>query len=191
MDNEAKAYWAQKRKEMMRRERRNRGYGGQPLSITSLIIGLMVLAWLITLIAPQMLYSIPSSLRFIVRLIFSLFFPGTLIGLAFSALFVWFIGGSIEASVKPWQYLLVFLGSGLIGSLVLLTSVGFATTLGPFGLAGAYVYQLSRWGGGQAAQWVLGLLLINVIFTGFQPTLWLAMALSFGTGLLLAKSLLR
>ncbi|CAB1127523.1 conserved membrane protein of unknown function [Candidatus Hydrogenisulfobacillus filiaventi] len=186
MDREARAFWKQRRREMLRRERRQRGLGGGT-RITWGLIGLLAAGWLLETVAPGIPVFLAAAGGPVVRLLLAWWLPGGLLGLVFAGAFVWLIGSQLEAVLPAWQYLLLFILPGLAGALVTSIAGGFAGGLAPFGLAGGYVALLRRISPEGAAQWALGLLLINVLLTGLNWPVLAAMAVTFGAGYGLAR----
>lgn len=195
MDPEARAYWAKQRREMLRRNRRRGGgFGGRIGPVTIALIVLMVLGWLVEAFFPGLLEFVallpPAAGEPLSLLIYTIL-PGGLIGLVFAGFFVAMIGSMVEQFTAPWQYLVIFFGAGIIGALVgrLVGGYAVAGSLAGFGLAGAYVRAMGRFDSGGAARWALGLLVINVILSGFQPAVLTAMLGSFAGGYVIALAL--
>jgi membrane associated rhomboid family serine protease len=190
MDRETKKFWRQQRRQMLQRDRRMRGgwHQGSPITIT--LIGLMVVGWLIEMVLPSALLDIavlPGG-RWLSLLVATVL-PSGLLGLLFSGLFVWIVGPAVESVAKPVIYLLIFFGGGIVGGLVTNfmgsnASAGYAA----FGLAGAYVYLMSRINQRGAMQWALLLLVMNAVFSGFQPSLLAGEASAFVAGLAVAAA---
>lgn len=194
MDPEARAYWAQQRRNMLRRNRRRGGGFGSLGPITTALIALMVLGWLVESFFPaalERLALLPPALGEPLSLLVATVLPGSLIGLIFAGLFVAMIGSLVEQVTAPWQYLVIFFGAGVIGALVGRVAGGYAIagSLAGFGLAGAYVRAMGQFDAGGAARWALGLLIINVILSGFQPAVLTAMFSAFAAGYVLALAL--
>lgn len=191
IDREAREFWKQRRRESLRNQ--GRGYrglgGGMPVTMT--LLGLLVVGWLVEMVAPQMVFgltAIPGGN--ILLLLVSALLPTGLLGLLFTGIFVWMIGPQVESQSEPWQYLVCFFGAGLIGALAAQVAGGFgvASSFAVFGLAGAYVWLLYQHGGrGASMQWALGLLLINVLFSGFNPVALAGMAGAFLAGAIIAR----
>lgn len=190
MDRETRKYWEERRREMLQRDRHQRRSSGisretfPPLTMALIVI--MTLGWVIQYFAGGVLgalVSLPGGTIWL--MLISTILPGSLIGLAFAALFVWMIGGQVETVAKPWQYLLVFFGAGIVGSVAatFMGGVGIAGSFAAFGLAGAYVRMMAQFSERGAVQWTLFLLGINVVLSGFQPAILAGMATSFATGL--------
>lgn len=188
MDRETKKFWRQRRNEMLKRDRRQRGRFLDGTTITKVLIGLLVLGWLVENFLPGILVPLSStSIGPAVYVILSTIMPGTLLSLLFAGLFVWIIGTTIEAVARPWQYLVIFFGSGIVANLVMLHFGGGGSTLAAFGLAGAYVYSMSRINQRGAAQWALILLGINVVLSGFQIGILAGEVTAFVVGLVIAS----
>ncbi len=188
MDRETKKFWRQQRRQMLQRDRRAGGgwHHGSPITIT--LIGLMVLGWLVEAFLPNALMQIailPGGR--LMGILLSTILPSGFLGLLFSGLFVWIVGSAVESIAKPAVYLLVFFGGGIVGGLVT-NFVGASTGAGfaAFGLAGAYVYAMSRINQRGAMQWALVLLLMNALLSGFQAGLLAGEAGAFVAGLSLA-----
>lgn len=187
MDRETQQFWRQRRQEMLARDRRQRGRWSQGSPITITLVSLMVAGALVETFLPGLLERVslwPGG--FWMLLVLSTILPGGFLGLVFSGLFVWMIGTSVESVATPGHYLLVFFGSGIVGALVSMAMGGGGAALAAFGLAGAYVYSMSRFNQQGAAQWALVLLGINAVLSGFQPALLAGELGAFGAGLALA-----
>ncbi len=187
MDREAQQFWKQRRREMLRRSRHGRGGQGTP--VTFAIIALMVLGWLVQNFFPGWLFDASVYGGRLGFILVSTILPGSLIGLLFDGLFVWLIGSELERTMRPWQYLIVFFGAGIVGGTVMTVMGAGAEALSVFGLAGAYVYAMSHFSYQGAVRWALVLLVINVVLSGFHPAVLIGMAGAFGTGLGLAWSM--
>ena len=142
------------------------------------LIGLVVPGWSFAVAA------VPGGRLLLILL--SAVTPGSLLGLVFAALFVWLLGSELEGSLTRGQYLLVFFASGVVGALLggAVDGFGLGGSVAAFGLAGAYAFLMARsHGQGASLQWVLILLLINVVLSGFNIAALLSMLGAFGTGL--------
>ncbi|MGC8489348.1 MAG: rhomboid family intramembrane serine protease [Clostridia bacterium] len=188
MDRDTRNYWRQQRRLNQRYNRPYRGGGTfSSAPVTIVLIGLMVLTTLIGQVVPGWgfyLTALPGG-RLLLILV-SAVNPGSLLSLVFAGLFVWLLGSQLESMMTRWQYLLVFFASGIVGELLSGAVAGFGLggSVAAFGLAGAYAFYLARsQGSGPSMQWVLILLLINVVFTGFNLAALLSMFGAFGTGL--------
>ena len=189
MNRESRNYWRQQTRHNQRYRRSYGGGGGAFASspVTVILIGLMVLTTLIGLVATGWSFAvaaIPGGRLLLILL--SVVTPGSLLGLVFAGLFVWLLGSELEASLSRWQYLLVFFASGVVGALLggAVAGFGLGGSVAAFGLAGAYAFLLARsHGQGASLQWVLILLLINVVLSGFNMAALLSMLGAFGTGL--------
>ena len=182
VDQDTNDFWQGKKRQMMsnNRSRGSRGWNGNN-RVTLALIALEIIGWL--------LGNFPGLLVHLTRveaILLTTIMPGGLLGLIFAGFFIWIVGSQLEIVAKWWQYLLVFFGSGIVGSTVMIIMGGAGGALAAFGLAGGYVYAMSRYNYGAAVQWALFLLLINVVLSGFQPASLLGMAGAFGTGLGLA-----
>lgn len=187
MDRDARSYWRQQRR--LNHRYNNRPYGGAFSSapVTVVLIGLMVLTTLLTLVVPGWSFyvaAIPGGRLWL--LLISTVNPGGLLSLIFAGLFVWLLGSELESTLPRWQYLTVFLASGIVGGILggALTGFGLGGSVAAFGLAGAYAFIMARsQGRGPSMQWVLILLLINVVLSGFNLAALVSMFGAFGTGL--------
>jgi membrane associated rhomboid family serine protease len=147
----------------------------------------MVLTTLLSVVLPQWypdLLMLPGG--FVLGLLLSAVMPGGFLSLIFAGIFVWLLGSQLESAFRPWQYVVIFVGSGVAGSLAAMAVGGFGTagSFAAFGLAGSYAYFLSRSASReQSLQWVLVLLLINVVLTGFNHVALAAMFGAFLAGL--------
>ncbi len=162
------------------RSRRQGGWNSTH-RVTMALMVLEAIGWVV-----EAFPGILPNLTRVEFILLSTIMPGSFLGLIFAGFFIWIIGSQLEMVAKWWQYLLVFFGSGIVGATVMTIMGGAGGALAAFGLAGAYVYAMSRYNYGAAVQWALFLLLINVLLSGFQPAILLGMAGSFGTGLGLA-----
>ncbi len=188
MDRETKRFWRERRREMLRRDRRLNGGWAQGNPITVALVLLMIAGWLAETFLPNLLGQIiflPGG-RWISALL-SVILPGGILGLLFSGLFVWIIGTAIEGIAKPFQYLIIFFGSGFVGALVIGIMGGGGAALAAFGLAGGYVHSMAHISKGGAVQWALVLLGINAVLSGFQVTLLAGEASAFVAGLAIAS----
>lgn len=192
MDRETRKYWETQRRQMLKRDRRQRGYLGQGGLITKVLIGLMVVAFLVEWLLPGVLALVTSRPGGVVVFwVVSLLSPGSFIGLIFAGFFVWIIGSQLESMTRPWQYLLLFFGSGIVGALAT-SAVGLGPvggTYASFGLAGAYVTAMATRRVGGMAQWAIFLLVINVVLSGFHVGTLAGMFAAFLSGLLIARAL--
>ncbi|PSR20214.1 MAG: hypothetical protein C7B45_15900 [Sulfobacillus acidophilus] len=191
MDREARKYWEAQRRQMLRRDRQQRGgYFADNLLVTKILIALMLLSFLVERFAPGVLDVIfRGYLGFAASLILSALMPGSFLGLIFAGVFLWIIGSQLEGLTTWWQYLVIFFASGVIGSLAAsaLGSGYIGGTFASFGLAGAYVMAMATRRVSGAAQWAILLLAINVILSGFQPGLLAGMLAAFFAGLVMAR----
>lgn len=192
MDRETRKYWQAQRRQMLKRDRRQRRYLGEDMLVTKILIGLMVLAFLVERFAPGVLgvlTSFPGGI--VVSLFISALSPGSFLGLLFAGFFLWIIGSQIEGLTRWWQYLVIFFGSGIIGGVATsLVGAGLAGgTFASFGLAGAYVTVMATRRMGGVAQWAILLLAINVVLSGFQLGVLAGMLAAFFSGLLIARAM--
>lgn len=177
---------------MLRRDRRQRGYGSADLMVTKVLILLMVLSYLTERFAPgalAVLLAKPGGVVFL--LLLAALSPGSLLGLLFAGVFLWIIGSQLEGLVGWWQYLLIFFASGIVGSLAAHALAGglLGGTFAAFGLAGAYVMAMANRRASGMAQWAIFLLAINVVLSGFNPAILAGMLSAFFVGLLVARLL--
>jgi membrane associated rhomboid family serine protease len=183
VNREAREYWRQQR-------RLNAGYRppwSRGMELTTTLIGLMVVGWAVQQFMPGILFfvaGLPGGA--LLAVILSTILPGSFLGLIFAGIFVWILGNQLEGSIESWQYLLVFFGGGAVGNALsglVSGSLGFSQSFAMFALAGAYAVLLARWAGrGPTMQWVLVLLLLNVLFTGLNPAALAGMAGGFAAG---------
>lgn len=186
MDRETQKFWRQRRNEMLKRDRRARPTGGS--TVTKALIILLVLGWLVQNLIPGILAPLAgSALSPAIFTILSTIMPGSLISLLFVGIFVWIIGMSIEAVSRPWQYVVIFFGSGIVANMVIAHFGGAGSALAVFGLAGAYVYSMSHFNQRGATQWALILLGINVVLSGLQMAILAGEVTAFVVGLALAS----
>ncbi len=189
MDREARNYWKQQRRKMLRRSGLS-GLGTAPL--TKILIGLMILTWLAITFAPSVVYAVESRPGgIIVAYALAVLSPGSLFGLILDGIFVWLVGSGVEPTSEWWQYLLVFFGSAIIAAVILDRFTGgfpLTASLAAFGLAGAYVRIMATRRIGGAARWALSLLLINLVLSGFQATTMIGLVAAFGSGFVLAAA---
>ena len=186
LDREARNYWKQQRRQMQRRTRRGRYglFGDTPITI--ILIALMIISWIAERFVPGAIAALevrPGGQ--ILAYALAVIFPGSLLGLVFDGLFVWFIGSSIEPLIQWWQYLLVFVGSALIAAVILDRTTGayaISSSLAAYGLAGAYVRVMMTRGIGGAARWALTLLLFNLVLSGFNDAIMIGIVSAFGSG---------
>lgn len=186
LDREARNYWKQHRRQMQRRTRRGRYglLGDTPITI--ILIALMIISWIAERFVPGAIAALevrPGGQ--ILAYALAVIFPGSLLGLVFDGLFVWFIGSSIEPLIQWWQYLLVFVGSALIAAVILDRTTGayaISSSLAAYGLAGAYVRVMMTRGIGGAARWALTLLLFNLVLSGFNDAIMIGIVSAFGSG---------
>lgn len=147
----------------------------------------MVLTTLLSLVIPGWytdLLILPGGI--LMGILLSAIMPGGLLSLVFAGIFVWLLGSQLEGMMRPWHYVAVFLGAGVVGSLAATAAGGFGlgASFAAFGLAGAYAYILSHTAGpGPSMQWVFILLLINVVLSGFNIVSLAGMAGAFVAGL--------
>lgn len=190
MDRETQKFWRQRRREMLRRNPPRYSMGQFSTGpVTAALLGLMILGTLVQTFVPGLLGAIATAPGgYWIILVISPLLPGGFINLIFSGLFVWLIGTGVESAATPWQYLAVFFGSGVAAGLAL-HGLGPGGGMAAFGLAGAYVYLMSHIDQRGAAQWGLLLLLINVVFSGFQPLIIAGEGIAFIVGLGLAYAM--
>jgi membrane associated rhomboid family serine protease len=190
MDRETRKYWAEQRRQMLRRDRQQRGYTSTDLIVTKIILALMVLSYLVDRFLPAAIATMASAPGGMVwMLLWSALFPGSLLGLIVAGVFIWIIGSQLEGLTGWWQYLVIFVVSGVFGSVAArLLSGGLAGGMfAAFGLAGAYVMAMTNRRVGGMAQWALFLLAINVILSGFNPPTLAGMLVAFFVGLLVVR----
>lgn len=190
MDREARDYWRSQRRQMLQRDRRQRGGFSQNMLVTKILIALTVLSYLVELFDPSLLYGLTRGpVGTVFSLILSALSPGSFLGLLFAGVFLWIIGSQLEGLTRWWQYLIIFFVSGIVGSLLSsLLGAGFVGgTFASFGLAGAYVMVMASRRVGGVAQWAILLLAINVVLSGFRPGELGGMLGAFFAGLLLAR----
>ncbi len=189
MDQEAQQYWQQRKREMLRRNRKSGGGWRGRTPVTLLLVLLMAAGWIIQIAAPGLITDAGIYGGRLALIAVSTILPGSFLGLLFDAVFVWLIGSQLERAASPLQYLIIFFGAGIVGSTVITVMGGVGGALSVFGLAGAYVYAMAHFNYGGAVRWALLLLVINVVMSGFDLPVLLAMAGSFGTGLGLSWSM--
>ncbi|MDA8193256.1 MAG: rhomboid family intramembrane serine protease [Thermaerobacter sp.] len=186
MDRETRKFWEQRRREMLRHNRGRRTSGGIGIPVTTGLILTMALGWLVETYAPGLLaIMVTRPGGSIALVLLATILPGSLLGLLFAGVFVWMIGSQIESVAAPWQYLLIFFGSGVLGGIAasMLGGIGLGGSFAAFGLAGGYVRAMARISERSAVQWTLLILGLNVVLSGFQPTILAGMATAFLTGL--------
>lgn len=191
MDREARKYWQTQRRQMLRRDRQRRGgYGSDGTLVTKILIGLMVLSYLIEVVAPGVAAALTSGpIGIVGRFILSALSPGSILGLIFAGVFLWFIGSQLEVLTTWWQYLLIFFVSGFVGALIssMMGAGLMGGTYASFGLAGAFVMVMANRRVEGMAQWAIILLAINVVLSGFNAALLAGMLGAFFTGLAIAR----
>jgi membrane associated rhomboid family serine protease len=190
MDRETQNYWKAQRRQMLKRDRRQRIYMGQDMVVTKILIGLMVLSYLIERFVPGLLEALfvrPGGI--ILSYLLSALSPGSFLGLLFAGFFLWIIGSQLEGLTRWWQYLIIFFASGVIGAFAagMLGGGAIGGTFASFGLAGAYVMVMASRRVQGAAQWAILLLGINVVLSGFQLGLLGGMLAAFFVGLILSR----
>jgi membrane associated rhomboid family serine protease len=189
MDREATQYWQQRKREMMRHNRQSGGGWRQRTPVTFVLIILLALGWLVQVAAPGLNTEVGIYGGRFALIAVSTILPGSFIGLIFDGLFVWLIGSQLEHTASTWQYLVIFFGAGIVGSTVIDVMGGLGGALSVFGVAGGYVYAMAHFNYGGAVRWALFLLVINVVLSGFDLPVLLAMAAAFATGLGLSWSM--
>lgn len=183
LNRDAMDFWRRQRR---RSPRGGRGYpGGMGSPLTVILIALLLVGMFLS--SSPFLYGVPTTgPGIIVVLLVSAITPGGFLGLIFSGLFIWFLGNHLEAMDSGLKYMALFFVSGAVGAYAgFLMGGGFLSTVAPFGLAGAYAFVMRQRGlGGQggATQWVIGLLAINALLSGFQPVLLVSMIAAFAAG---------
>lgn len=183
LNRDAMDFWRSQRR---RRPRGGRGYpGGMGSPLTLVLIALLVVGMFLS--SSPILYRVPTAgPGIILVLLISAITPGGLLGLVFSGLFIWFLGNQLETMDTGWKYVALFFVSGAVGAYAgFLMGGGLLSTVAPFGLAGAYAFAMQRRGmGGQGGvtQWVIGLLLINALLSGFHPLSIVTMVAAFAAG---------
>lgn len=190
MDRETRKYWQAQRRQMLKRDRRQRFNLGQDMVVTKVLIGLMVLSYLVENFVPGLmaaLYAHPGGI--VLSYLLSALSPGGFIGLLFAGFFLWIIGSQIEGLTTWWQYLVIFFASGVIGAFAagVLGGGSIGGTFASFGLAGAYVMVMASRRMEGATQWAILLLGINVVLSGFQPGVLGGMLAAFFAGLILSR----
>lgn len=189
MDREAQQYWQTQRRQMLNRDRRQRGGFGSDLLVTKILIGLMVVSYIIERVPAVMAVATRGPVGVVVSIVWSALSPGTFLGLVFAGVFLWIIGSQLEGLTRWWQYLLIFFVSGFVGALIsaVMGAGLIGGTFASFGLAGAYVMAMSNRRVAGAAQWAIFLLAINVVLSGFQLGMLGGMLGAFFVGLLIAR----
>lgn len=195
MDREARDYWRQQRRASAKR--RGPGLPG-PLGIhetATLLVGLTLLGFIVLSIGPVegFLFSLPSWGAF-VRDLLSTVFPGSILGLILDGVFIWLIAAPIDALDAPWKLILAFFVGGGLGAFAftLFAPVFIAPSYAPFAIAGVFVYVMAthRAGPGrtQAFTWAVGLLVLNVLLSGFALAPIVAMVGAFVGGIAVAAA---
>ena len=191
MDREAKKFWQQQRKQMMRRNRRiGDGWLGEA-SLTKTLIGLMVLAFLLTSFAPSTLNTVSAAPGGVLALYAVMILsPGGFYGLVLDGIFIWLIGSSIEPMARWWQYLTVFFGSAIIAAVVehFTGNPAISGSLATFGLAGAYIRIMMTRQVGGALRWALILVGLNLVLSGFNVEAVLGLVISLVSGFALTMA---
>lgn len=190
LDREARNYWRQQRRQMLRRNGRLGGGLSGGANLTKVLIGLMALAWIAERFFPGPLYAIQADpAGAVLAYALDILSPGTFLSLALDSVFIWLVGSAIEPFSRWWQYLLVFFGSAVVAAVILQHLTGgfpVSVSLATFGLAGAYVRVMMTRGIGGAARWALTLLLINLVLSGFQAIAIIGLLSAFGSGFVIA-----
>ena len=109
------------------------------------------------------------------RLITGIFLHGNLIHLLFNCYALWIIGSQIESFMGKWKYLIIYLFSGLMGSLFSITfsnyaSIGASGAI--FGLLGSMLYfgyHYRVYLGNVIRSQIIPLIILNLVF-GFILT---------------------
>jgi membrane associated rhomboid family serine protease len=191
LSDEAKRYWAAQRKQAQRYGRR---VSWQPTGQSPITMGLIALLVVGTIFASIVPYwsvavaSLPGGVLWLALL--SNAIPGSLLGLLFAGVFLWLLGNQVEGMYEPWRYLVIYFAAGTLGALVTgLAGAGIVGgSLAVFGLAGAYAMYIAKVGSpGQALQWALILLVINLLLTGFNVAYMAGMVVAFVVGVGVAR----
>lgn len=191
LNDEARRYWAAQRKQARRYGGRSQWLPSSGAPITMGLMALLVVGTIFGAIVPYWSFAVhgwPGGFFWVALL--STVIPSSLLSLIFAGLFLWILGNQVEGMYEPWRYLVIYFGAGLVGAL--LTGAG---GLGPgsgslaiFGLAGAYAMYIAKAGSpGQALQWALILLVINLVLTGFNLAYLAGMAGAFIVGAAVAR----
>lgn len=195
VDREARDYWRQQRRANGRR--RGPGLPG-PLGIhqtATLLVALTLLGFIVLSIGPVQVFllSLPSWGVFIGYLLSSVF-PGNILSLILDGVFIWLIAAPIDALDAPWKLIVAFFVGGGLGAFAftLFAPVFIAPSYAAFALAGVFVYVMAthRAGPGrtQAFSWAVGLLVLNVLLSGFSLAPIVAMVGAFVGGIAVAAA---
>ncbi len=186
LNDEARRYWAAQRKQARQYRGRSNWMPTSGAPITMGLIGLLVAGTVFGLVVPTWSFAVagwPGGPFWLALL--STAIPSSILSLIFAGLFLWILGNQVEGMYEPWRYLVIYFGAGLVGALLAgMGSLGPAGgSLAIFGLAGAYAIYIAKVGSpGQALQWALILLVINLVLTGFNVAYLAGMAGAFIVG---------
>ncbi len=194
VDREARDYWRQQRRANARR--RGPGLPG-PIAAHQtavLLIALTLLGFIILNIGAVqgLLFTLPGwgvLFRDLLSSVFPGTFPSGILSLLLDGLFIWLIAAPVDALDAPWKLIVAFFIGGGLGAFAftLFIPVLIAPSYAPFALAGVFAYVMAthRAGPGrtQAFSWAIGLLVLNVLLSGFNLAPIAAMVGAFVGGM--------
>lgn len=183
LNRDALDFWRTQRRRSSPGGRGFPGAAGSPLTI--LLLALLLVGMFLS--SSPLLYGLTTAgPGIVIVVLLSAITPGSLLNLIFLGIFIWMLGSQLERMDTGWKYIVLYFLSGAIGAYAAyLIGGGFIASVAPFGLAGAYAFVMARrgmGGPGGAMQWVIGLLVINVVLSGFNPVMLVSMAAAFGSG---------
>lgn len=157
------------------------------LPTTTIVIGLLVVGY-VGLLIPSV-DALVSALPPLALYLVSAIDPGGFLNLVLDGFFVYMMGMQVEYLLRPWQYIATFIVSGAFGAFAAaLTGMGFIGTMAPFGLGGVLAYSMATHGlmaRNQVFTWVIVLLVVNFVLSGFSLPLFLGMVGAFIAGVAL------
>lgn len=161
--------------------------------VTMILIGLNVVVFLITLVYPNLVDQYAQYNSAILdngeywRLFTAMFLHANFIHIAFNMLSLYFVGSGVEMLYGKWRYLVIYLLSGLAGSLLFLFTAGASgaavgasgAIFGIFGALGVfYIMNRRALGGAGLNNWIFWIVL-NLVF-GLVPGSGIALTAHIG-----------
>lgn len=161
--------------------------------VTMILIGLNVIAFLITLIYPDLVDQYAQYNSAILnngeywRLFTAMFLHANILHIAFNMLSLYFVGSGVEMLYGKWRYLVIYMLSGIAGGVLFLFTAGASgaavgasgAIFGIFGALGVfYIMNRRALGGAGLNNWIFWIVL-NLAF-GLVPGSSIALTAHIG-----------
>ena len=161
--------------------------------VTMILIGLNVIAYVISVIYPSVVDQFAQYNSAILnngeywRLFTAMFLHASIIHIAFNMLSLYFVGSGVEMLYGKWRYLVIYMLSGIAGGLLFLFTAGASgaavgasgAIFGIFGALGVfYIMNRRALGGAGLNNWIFWIVL-NLVF-GLVPGSGIALTAHIG-----------